>query len=145
MIQRVDYPPTFRFGVAVDSVSLAAFTEFQLPSLEVKTEEIKEGGLNNYVHQLPFRVEKGGTVTLKHGVTQGKALLRWYMQVMNGDIKNAMRQVTITTYSVALTPMTIWVLKGAYPIKWTGPTLKSDENVTSVESLEIAFQDFEVG
>ncbi|MCB8967249.1 MAG: phage tail protein [Ardenticatenaceae bacterium] len=45
--------PTFRFLVSVEGIPQGVFTECTLPSIEWEIEELKEGGLNTYVHQLP--------------------------------------------------------------------------------------------
>ncbi|MEO8394715.1 MAG: phage tail protein, partial [Chloroflexota bacterium] len=95
--QLVEAHANFRFAVSIDGINHAAFTECALPSLTVETQEIKEGGLNEYTHQLPVRM-KVGTVTLKHGYTKDAALLTWYIQVLQGQLKQAMRTVSIVIY-----------------------------------------------
>lgn len=133
----------FRFAVVVSGITAAAFTEFTLPSLQVETMDIKEGGQNTYVHKLPVRVSVG-TATLRHGVTRDASLLQWYLQVLQGDIKNAMRQVTVVMYTVAGAPLITWDFRKAYPIKWTGPTLKSDNNAVAIEAVEFVHHGFEI-
>ena len=116
----------FRFAVIVDGIAQAAFSECRLPNLQVETIDIKEGGQNTYVHRLPVRVN-AGSVTLRHGVTRSASLLSWYLQVLNGDMQNAVRQVTVVVYDVARTPLATWSFRNAYPIKWSGPALKADD------------------
>lgn len=143
MIQRVDLQPLFRFSVKVDDMSLAAFTEFSLPNLDVETEEIKEGGLNSYIHHLPVRV-KTGNITLRNGITSNGMLLDWYLDVLNGKIKDATRQVTVTMYDVSLQPLLTWTFRNAYPVKWSGPTLKTSENAVAIEAIEFVHHGFEI-
>lgn len=132
----------FRFTVSVNDIEAGAFTECTLPSLQVETLDIKEGGQNAYVHKLPVRVS-AGTLTLRHGIVKGSALFQWYMLVLNGHIDKAMRQVTITMYDVSHAPLATWNFRDAYPVKWTGPTLKSDDNAVAIESIEIVHHGFE--
>jgi phage tail-like protein len=139
-----DFNSTFRFTVNVDGISWAAFTEFTLPNLQVETQEIKEGGQNTYVHKLPVRVSPG-TVTLRHGITRNSQLLEWYLQVLYGDISSATRQVTVTMYDVEFYPLITWNFRSAYPVKWTGPTLKASENAVAIEAIEFVHHGFEVG
>ena len=75
------YPitPAFRFVVSVDGEAIGAFTECALPTVEWETEEIKEGGLNTFVHQLPGR-RKANKITLKNGVGVAQDLVNWYIQ-----------------------------------------------------------------
>jgi phage tail-like protein len=133
----------FRFAVALDGVNYAAFTEFKLPNLDVQTMDIQEGGQNTYVHKLPIRVTVG-PATLRHGITKDLTLLRWYMQVLKGDLANAYKDITVVMYDTKRTPVMTWTFRHAYPVKWSGPTLKSDDNGIAVEEVEFIHQGFEV-
>jgi phage tail-like protein len=134
----------FRFTVVIEGVPYGAFTEFTLPSLQVETQEIKEGGQNAYVHKLPVRVTVG-SATLRHGISRDLTLLRWYLQVLNGDMQNATRQVAVVMYDSLHIPVAIWNFRNAYPVKWSGPTLKADNNSVAIEELEFVHHGFEVG
>jgi len=140
-----DFNTTFRYLVIVDGINSGAFTEFQLPTLTVETQDIKEGGQNEYVHKLPVRTTPG-TVTLKHGVLYGSELFGWYMQVMRGQMADATRQVLVAMFDITLEqePIMIWGFFKAYPIKWTGPTLKSDDRAVAIESIEFVHHGFVV-
>lgn len=133
----------FRFAVIVDDVTYATFTEFTLPTLTVETIPWKEGGQNTFTHKMPVRVDVG-TAKLKHGITSQVQLLNWYMDVMNGDIVKAKRQVAVELYDQAGRAFITWNFRDAYPIKWTGPTLKSDATGIAIEEIEIAHHGFEV-
>lgn len=133
----------FRFTVAIDGINYAAFTEFRLPSLNVQTTDITEGGQNTYSHKLPVRVNVG-PATLRHGVSKDLTLLKWYLQVLNGDLENAYRQVTVVMYDTARTPVATWTFRNACPTKWSGPTLKSDDNSVAIEEIEFIHSGFEV-
>lgn len=133
----------FRFTVTIDGINAAAFTEFRMPSLEVETTEIREGGQNTYTHKLPVRV-KVGTATLRHGISRDLSLLRWYLEVLEGKIDDATRQVVVVMYDVAHTPMITWYFSEAYPTKWAGPTFKVDDNSVAFEEIEFVHHGFEV-
>lgn len=134
----------FCFTVAIDGVNMAAFTEFRLPSLQVETIDVKEGGQNTYVHKLPVRVTVG-TATLRHGISRDLTLLNWYLQVLRGDLENAVRQVTVVLYDVSRQPLATWNFRNAYPVKWSGPSLKTDSNGVAIEEIEFVHHGFEVG
>lgn len=127
--------PGFRFVVNVDGIPVGAFTECTLPTLEWDVEEIKEGGLNTFIHQLPGR-RKSAKITLKNGVGVAKILLLWYTQ--NLSEKFSRRKVTITLLNSLMVPMMILDIAGAYPVKWSGPNLKADENTIAIQTLELA-------
>lgn len=134
---------SFRFAVAVDGINFAAFTEFTLPTLTVKTDDITEGGLNTHIHYLPVRVTVG-SATLKHGVASDFSLLNWYMQVLNGDIAAATRQITVTMFDGARVPLMTWTFREAYPVKWSGPSLKTDGNSVGIEEIEFVHHGFDI-
>ena len=129
-----DVHTAFRFVVKIDGINHAVFTECTLPNIEWEVEEVKEGGLNSYVHQLPGR-RKASKITLKNGVGTG-SLLAWYKQTMAQTYER--RPVTITLLDVAHQRVMDWNIKDAYPVKWTGPQLKADGNTVAVETLELA-------
>ena len=131
----------FRFIVEVDSIPLGAFTECTLPTLELETEEVKEGGLNSYVHQLPGP-RKASKVVLKNGVGIATELMAWYLKTMRGEFTR--RSVTITLLSPRMLPIMAWSIEDAFPNKWTGPNLKSDDNTVAIQALELVGGDITV-
>ncbi len=143
--QRLEMHANFRYTVAISGVSHAVFMECKLPSLEVETLQIKEGGLNNYTHQLPVRI-KPGVITLKHGITKGDGMLTWYKEVVEsmstGQTAAIMKDVTITMLTIKREPLATFQLARAYPKKWSGPTLKAADKAIAVEELQLAFAEF---
>ena len=125
--------PAFRFVVDVDGERIGAFTECTLPVIEWDMEEIKEGGLNSYPHQLPGR-QKAARVTLKNGVAKSK-LVDWYMNTMKATFKR--KKVTISLLDSKKSPVMVWDLKDTLPVKWTGPQLKSDANAVAIQTLDL--------
>jgi phage tail-like protein len=136
-----DFFTTFTFVVSIDNVPQGAFTEVTLPSLSLETETLKEGGQNAYVHKLPKNVD-AGTLTLKRGITVGSVMIKWYNQVLEGKIKEAMRQVTITLKDSQGNDVATFSLTNAYPIKWRGPSLNTRDSAIAIEEIELAHQGF---
>ena len=132
----------FRFGVELGGEE-AIFTECTLPSLEVDIHEQKEGGYNKGVHLLPGPV-KAGRITLKRGYAKSSALLKWYSDVASGKIQNAERNVSVILYSPTLEEVMRLNFVRAYPVKWSGPTLRSSDSAIAIETLELAFAEVEV-
>ena len=125
---------SFRFVVDIDDIAEAAFTECALPTVEWEVEEVKEGGINTYIHQLPGR-RKAARLTLKNGVGTNK-LIEWYMDAMNEKISR--KRVTVKMLDAQLKPVMNWHFSGAYPVKWIGPSLKTSDNTIAIQSLEMA-------
>ena len=139
--QRVDPFPTFKFHVEVGNITEAAFTECS--GLEVNTDvfEYKEGGANEFVHKFPGRT-KVSNVTLKRGFAVSNELYQWYTgmeDALRAGESFKFRQVTITLYSTAdYRKLARWTLDKAFPVKWVGPSFKSDEAAVAIETLEFA-------
>jgi phage tail-like protein len=60
-----------RFYVEIDSKKEAVFTEVSGLSVEITTEDLNEGGNNEYVHKFIGR-SKIGNITLKQGMTKSQ-------------------------------------------------------------------------
>ena len=134
---RAQTNPAFRFVVTIDGISQGVFTECTLPSIEWEIEEVKEGGLNTYVHQLPGR-RRSSKLILKNGVGTS-ALMNWYREAM--DEKLLRRAITIKLLNAKdkmNSPIMTWNIHGAYPTKWTGPQLNSSQNTIAIQTLELA-------
>lgn len=126
--------PAFRFLVKIDGTPQAAFTECSVPVIEWEIEEIKEGGLNTFTHQLPGR-RKGAKLTLKNGVGTSD-LFQWYTETMSENFTR--KKITVTLLDMMKQNVMSWDLQGAYPVKWTGPQLKSSDNSIAIQTLEFA-------
>jgi len=125
--------PSFRFVVDIGGAPQAAFTECSVPVVEWEMEELKEGGLNTYTHQLPGR-RKGARITLKNGVGN-KPLFEWYAKTMSEQFER--KKVTISLLNAQMQPVISWDLQDALPIKWTGPQLKTSDNSIAIQTLEL--------
>lgn len=135
-----DPTAAFRFVVEIANTAIGAFTECEMPAFEVETQEIKEGGLNTYTHTLAGPV-KQGKLTLKHGIMKNDMLLRWYLQVMTGDLgESALNTVAIVMYGNDFQPLYRFEFDRCLPIKWQGPSFKAGDSAVAVETIELAHQ-----
>jgi phage tail-like protein len=124
---------------------VAGFSEVSGLNTELTVAEYRAGNDPvNHVRKIPG-VVKAGDVTLKRGVMGATNLYAWLDPVRRGQIKLAKRDIVVklldeTRENVVLS----WKLRGAMPLKWTGPSLAAkggtdvaiEEFVLSVESLE---------
>ncbi|MBN2394149.1 MAG: phage tail protein [Anaerolineae bacterium] len=123
--------PSFRFVVSIQGINQAVFTECSLPTIEWEVENVPEGGVNTYVHQLPGR-RKPATITLKNGI--GKTdLLDWYLKGMKETFER--KPLTITLYNIQREAVVAWDIQEALPTKWNGSELKSDANTIAIQTL----------
>lgn len=135
--KRIEAHGAFRFVVDLGGEE-AHFSECTLPNLEVEITERREGGYNGGVHLLPGPV-KAGRITLKRGVCKSGEMLKWYTQVVNGQVKDATRNISVTMLDSELAPVLRLDFVGAYPVKWSGPSLRTGESAIAIETLELAF------
>ncbi len=132
------YPLTgFQFVVEIGGVIHASFSEFSQLSMQWKVKKYKEGGVNHFEHQLPTRI-KAAKVTLKYGANVSPDLWRWITRgIYDGNVDYL--NMSIVMFDPAWFEVRRWNLERAYPIKWKGPSLKSDSKKVAIESLTIAF------
>jgi len=139
--QRIDPLGTFKFHVEVGNIMEAAFIDCS--GLEMTTDvfEYQEGGLNEYVHKIPGRT-KVANVTLKRGFAKSNELFEWYKEMEKSLLEGKrfdFQDVSIILYSSAdQSELVRWNLDKAFPVKWVGPSFKTDEAAVAVESLEFA-------
>ena len=137
-----DGKPACRFYVQVDGWTQAVFTEVSGLAMEMAVEDIEEGGENGFVHRLPGRC-KTSNLTLKRGLTNSNEFLNWTVKVSGGTIEK--KHITVILYNLDGTESMQWTFEQAYPVKWSGPQFKADDNAVAVETLELAHEGMKVG
>jgi phage tail-like protein len=125
----------FRFRVEIDGITVAHFSEVSGLQIETETEPYEEGGVNDFVHQLPKRT-KFQHITLKRGITDIGELWQWHQEVVSGKFKR--KNGSIILLDEAGEDRWRWIFASAFPVKWTGPDLKADSNTIAFESVELA-------
>ena len=144
----VDPPSTALFKVTIDKIGvIGAFTECSGLSVEAEVEEVKEGGQNHFSHKLPGRL-KWPTLRLKRGIVDNNTLFQWFLKT-SGNGFAAEGKLTKRTGEVTLVgpdgkKIRSWSFVGAFPVKWTGPTLAASSSEAGTEELEIAHHGFSV-
>jgi len=140
--ERIDPQITCQFHVEIDGIAEAAFMECS--GLEVETEvlDFEEGGVNDRVHKLPGRT-KFTNVSLKKGVTDSNELWEWYLKVTQGKVER--KNMSIVLCDAQKVEVKRWNFERAYPIKWVGPGLKSEENAVAIEALDIVHEGMSLG
>ena len=111
----------------------------EVSGLEVNTEfeEIKEGGVNHFVHKLP-KISKYANLVLKRGITNSDLLFKWHQNVIMGIIDR--KPLTVILVDTRKRELKKWMYQNAFPVKWTGPDLKADSNTVAIESVEMVHQ-----
>jgi phage tail-like protein len=125
---------SFRFRLEIDSVIVAGFSEVSGLGVETEVEERGEGGVNDHVHSFA-KGTRSPRLILKRGLTDSDALWRWHQEVVAGRIQRQSGRVLL--FDSTGNEKWRWNFDGAYPVKWTGPDLRADENAVAFESVEL--------
>jgi phage tail-like protein len=132
------YPYTsFRFLVEIKGIAVAQVSEVNGLQIETDTESYEEGGVNDFVYQLPKRI-KYHNITLKRGITDLDDLWKWYYEVVSGKFQR--KDGFIVLLDGTGKEKWRWNFIKAYPVKWIGPEFKADSNTVAFETIELAHQ-----
>jgi phage tail-like protein len=100
--------------------------------------EIREGGLNSYVHKRPTRAVFGN-ITLKQGaIFLYDDLWTWHNDFVRGSGKR--KDGLIILQDEAQRPAKVCRFRRGIPVKWTGPALNATQSAAAIEALEIAHE-----
>jgi len=132
-------PPymTFNFAVEIEGLLVGGFTEVSGLESEVSVEEIREGGVNGYVHKLPG-VTSHANLVLRHGITGLSTLWSWYYDTTQGAIQR--RNGSIVMLDARQVPVMWWNFRNALPVRWTGPEFRASSDEVGVEALELVHE-----
>ena len=148
--------PAFSFFVSLDPsdahlpaaqaalipvMAIGAFSEVKGLGGELEVMPYAEGGVNDFVHQLPVR-HTWGRITLRRGVIRDLALWVWYQAGLNGSL-GARRDGCIAVCDEAGLPAVVWSFRRALATKWLGPDLNASQGAAAIDGLEIAHEGLE--
>lgn len=143
----LNYPPVgFHFAVVFELFPQTPndfrFQEVQGLSVEVETEEFKEGGENRFVHKLPTRT-KYQELVLKRGMFVGSGIILWCRNAIeNFDFQPT--NLTITLLNEDHIPIAAWYVVNAYPVSWSITDLNAMESKVVVESIKLRYNYFKI-
>jgi phage tail-like protein len=128
---RPDPYRAFRFLVEIDNTQQGGFQTVSGLERETKTEAYREGGLNNFEHQLAG-VTTYPPLTLKRGLVDS-ALWDWHQDVIEGRIER--KTLAVVLLDERGEEAWRWIIDKAYPAKWTGSELDANANAVAAESI----------
>ena len=78
-------------------------------------------------------------IILKRGIVKGdNDFFEWMKTKQNSQIKR--RDLSIRLLDEKHSPIMVWKVKGAFPVKLIGPELSADGNEVAIESIELAHE-----
>jgi phage tail-like protein len=126
---------SLRFLVEIEGLVVGGFSEVSGLQAEVEVESYREGGTNEYVHQLPGPTRYPQSLVLRHGLTELDTLWSWHQEVQRGVIRR--RNGSIVLLDAAGAEGWRWNFVGAYPVRWSGPELRAGTSDVAVETVEL--------
>jgi phage tail-like protein len=145
--------PAYRFVVTLDPtdtylpfaqssvITLIAAGQFsEVTGLGAQLEVLahREGGRNDYVHQLAVG-HSYSRIVLRRGVVRDPGLFFWYQAGLTQSI-GARRDGAIILLTERQIPAVGWIFRGGLAAAWKGPELKAADSAVAVESIEIAHE-----
>ena len=147
----LDPVPSYRFSVTlnpadaylpraqqeqISRVSLGDFQSVKGLSGQLEVTPYAEGGLNDFVHQLPVR-HTWTNISLERGVVKDVGLWDWYVAGLTQSL-GARRSGSILLFDHSGAPVVSWDFRSGLVVKWNGPELNATSDSVAVESIEIA-------
>ncbi len=125
-------------ALLIPLLASGGFQEVSGLGAELEVTAYPEGGMNDFVHQLPVR-HSWGRIVLKRGLLIDTALWRWYQAGLSQSL-GARRDGTVILMTPLGIPAVAWNFRGGLAAKWTGPTFDAMRDAVAIESLEIAHE-----
>ena len=140
-----NYYPPLGFHFRVEFANIKGEFEFQSVSglnVELETEQIAEGGENRFKHRLPVR-SKFTNIILKRGLKVNSDLIKWCRDAVL-DFNITPTDMTIILLNEEHEPLQTWNVVHAWPVKWEVTDLNAEESKITVESIELAYNYFNI-
>jgi phage tail-like protein len=131
----------FHYAVEIQGMIKGYFTECSgLGSEhEVIEHKIVDDRGKEVMQKMPGRL-KWENVTLKRGITDAMDIWDWRKMVEDGDVESARANGSIVMFDQHLSEVARWNFENAWPVKVSGPQVKSDSNEIGIEELSIAHE-----
>jgi phage tail-like protein len=129
---RPDPYRAFRFVVEFDGTEAGGFQSVAGLDRQTEVEPYREGGVNEFEHQLVGKTTYPALV-LKRGLVDS-ALWDWHQDVIGGTVER--RTISVLLLDDAGDEVWRWICVAAYPTKWTGAELDALSAAVATETVE---------
>jgi phage tail-like protein len=131
----------FNFMLELEGAVAGYFTECSGigSEHEVIEQKVVDAAGHELIRKIPGRL-KFTDINLKRGITSDLKIWEWREMAVQGKVKDARKNCSITMLSRDYQPIAIWHFANAWPSKVTGPSLKSDSNEIGVEEITIVHE-----
>jgi len=131
----------FSYGIDVAGTIAGYFTKAEGlgSSTSVVDHKVVDESGRDLVKKIPGRLE-WGDITLSRGITANMDFWTWRKQVEDGKVNEARKNGSIMMYDQNLAEVARWDFVNGWPSKLDGPSLSSEGNEVSLESLTIVHE-----
>jgi phage tail-like protein len=144
-VYRDDPYPAYAFEVVLTGISedgkavKGSFMEVAGLGVEIPAIEYRNGSEDITVRKIPG-LKKFANLTLKWGVTGDMAFWNWILKGMNGQDKALRTEGAVILLDESRKEVMRWMIKRAWPCKFTCPPLNAKNNEIAIETLEICHE-----
>ena len=138
---RTDPLVQFHYAIDVQDEIKGFFTECSGLGSEhqvIEHKVIDEKG-KEFIMKIPGRL-KWDNIVLKRGITNNTDIWKWRKGVEDGDVDGSRRNGSVMMLNQNLETVAQWDFENAWPVKVSGPALKSDADEIGIEELTIAHE-----
>src|SRR5262245_29625915 len=143
--------PAYRFIVTLDPADAylppaqaalltlfagGAFQEVKGLGADLEITPYAEGGVNDFIHQLPVR-HSWSRLSLRRGLVRDPGLWSWYLAGLTQSL-GARRDGAIMLLTPAGDPAMAWTFRGGIDVEWIGAGVKGMQNAVVLEWVEVA-------
>ena len=137
-----NYPPTgYHFVVSFDGLADSPkdfkFQSVSGLSAEMEYEEVKEGGVNQYVHQLPVR-SKFSELVLKRGMLMGSKLVKWVNEAID-NFEFTPLNLEVTLLNEKHEPLQTWKVVHVLPKKVEVSAFDAEKSELVIETITLSY------
>lgn len=135
-----DFPVSFYFQVEFDKEALP-FKEVSGLSVELETETIQEGGLNEYDYKVPKQIKHGNLILKRALLPLSNSLETWICNCLGNDFSQSIvpKNISVKLLNEEGNALRSWVCSNAYPVKWEIDNFDSEKNGIIIESVEFTY------
>lgn len=132
--------PLSKFHFQVDwGGTRIGFTEVSGLDVEAEVIEYRHGASPDYSKIKMPGLRKFPNITLKRGTFKGdNEYYQWWSSMQMNEVVR--RDITISLLDENHSPVVVWNVKNAWPVKVTSTDLKADGNEVAIESIELAHE-----
>lgn len=134
------YPvPVFHYKVTWNGTDVG-FSDVSGLTQEIQAIEYRDGLMPASMQALQRPgLKKANNISLKRGiVTKNNDLFEWFNNKGTPNVER--RDLTISLLNDEGSPVMVWTISQAWPVKCDGPTLKATGNEIAFESIDLVHE-----